>query len=97
MVSCLKIVRIQKFSGPHFPAFGLNMEIYSVNLLIQSKREKYGPKKTPNTDTFYTVVNCANSVILNLLNHLSIITKFTKYSPCTHDVNRTYMIGSEGV
>lgn len=45
MVSYFKIVRIQKFSGPHSPAFRLNMEIYSVNLLIQSKCEKIRAKK----------------------------------------------------
>ena len=31
----VKSVRIQSFAGPHFPAFGLNTEIYSVSLPIQ--------------------------------------------------------------
>ena len=39
---CIKNVRIQNFSGPHFPEFGLNTEIYSVNLCIQSEWGKYG-------------------------------------------------------
>ena len=32
----MKSVRIRSLSGPYFPAFGLNTEIYSVNLRIQS-------------------------------------------------------------
>ena len=31
---CLKSVRIRSFSGPYFPAFELNTEIYRVNLCI---------------------------------------------------------------
>ena len=37
---CVKSVRIQSFSGPYFPAFGLNTR-------------KYGPENTPNTYIFY--------------------------------------------
>ena len=36
-----KNVQFRSFSGPHFPAFGLNTEIYSVNFRIQSE---YGKK-----------------------------------------------------
>ena len=35
----------QFFSGLHFPAFRLNMEIYGVNLCIQSECEKIGTRK----------------------------------------------------
>ena len=28
---CVKVVQIRSFSGPYFPAFGLNTEIYGVN------------------------------------------------------------------
>ena len=31
---CVKSVRIRSYSGPHFPAFGLNMERYGVFLRI---------------------------------------------------------------
>ena len=41
-----------EFSGPYFPAFGLNAEIYRVNLRIQSKCGKKRTKKPPNKDTF---------------------------------------------
>ena len=36
------ILLAQSFSGPCFPAFGLNTEIYSVTLRIQSKCGKIG-------------------------------------------------------
>ena len=43
----MKNVRIQSFSGPYFPAFGLYTEIYSVNLRIQSESGKIRTRKTP--------------------------------------------------
>ena len=42
-------------SGPYFPVFGLNTEIYGVNLQIQSEYRKYGPEKTPYLDIFHAV------------------------------------------
>ena len=39
---CVKSVRIRSYSGPHFPAFGLNAG-------------KMKARITPNTDTFYSV------------------------------------------
>ena len=48
-------VRIRSYSGPHFPAFELNTERYSVSLRIQSECGKMRPRITPNTDTFYAV------------------------------------------
>ena len=50
-------VRIQSFSAPYFPAFGLNMKRYCVTLPIQSKCGKIRNRKTPNTDTFHPNVN----------------------------------------
>ena len=52
---CLNNVRMQSFSGPYFPAFGLNSGIYSVNRHIHSEGVKIWTRKTPNTDIFYTV------------------------------------------
>ena len=43
------------FSGLHFLAFGLNTEIYAVNLSIKSKYRKIRIWKTPSLDTFHTV------------------------------------------
>ena len=41
---CEKIVRIRSYSGPYFPAFGLNTERYTVSLRIQSEWGKCGPE-----------------------------------------------------
>ena len=45
---CLKCFRIRSFSCPYFPAFGLNTDIYRVNLRIQSACGKIRTRKTPN-------------------------------------------------
>ena len=50
-----KSVRIWSFSGPYFPAFGLNSERYSVYLRIQSECGNVRARKTPNKDTFHAV------------------------------------------
>ena len=52
---CVKCVRIRSFSGPHFPAFWLDTERYSVSFRIQSTCGKIRTIKTPNTDTFHAV------------------------------------------
>ena len=49
---CVKSVRIWSYSGPHFPAFGLNTERYGD---IQFECGKMRTRITPNTDTFYAV------------------------------------------
>ena len=51
----MKSVLIRSYSGPHFPAFGLNAEKYGVCLRIQSECGKKRTKITPNTDDFYGV------------------------------------------
>ena len=53
---CVKSVVIWSFSGPYFPAFGLNTESCEVSLLcIQSKCGKMRTRKSPNTDTSHAV------------------------------------------
>ena len=42
---CVKSGRIGSFSGPYFPAFGLNTERYGVSLRIQSKFGKIRTRK----------------------------------------------------
>ena len=54
---CVKSVRIRSYSVPHFPAFGLNTERYSVSLRIQPECEEIRNRITPNMDTFYRVSN----------------------------------------
>ena len=48
----VKSVHIWSYSGPYFPAFGLNVERYFVSLRIQSECGNMRTRLTPNTDTF---------------------------------------------
>ena len=52
---CVKSCHIWNVSGPGFSSFGLNTEIYRVNLCSQSKYGKMRTRKTPNMDTFHAV------------------------------------------
>ena len=53
---CLKSVQIRSFSDPYFPVFGLNTDIYGVNLgNFSPNLGKYGLEKTPYLDTFHAV------------------------------------------
>ena len=54
----MKSFRIRSYSGPHFPARGLNTEKYSVPLHIQSECKKMQTRITANTETFYEVCIC---------------------------------------
>ena len=53
----VKSVRIRRFSGPYFPAFGLNMERYGIrtkySLKVSPNAGKYGPEKL-RTRTLFT-------------------------------------------
>ena len=49
----MKSVRVRSFSGPYFPAFGLNTEIYSASIRIQSTYGKNGTEKL-RIRTFFT-------------------------------------------
>ena len=51
----VKSVRIRSYSGPYFPAFGLNTERNFLSLCIQSKCAKMRIGITLNRDTFYAV------------------------------------------
>ena len=50
-----KVFKYGVYSGPYFPVFGLNTDMYSVNLRFQSEYRKYLPEKTPYLDTFHAV------------------------------------------
>ena len=52
----VKSVRISSYSGPYFPAFGLNTERYGVSLRIESECGKMRTRITRNTDTFHVVI-----------------------------------------
>ena len=57
ILHCVKIVRIRSYSGPYFPAFGLNTERYFVSLLFHSEYGKMRTRISPNTDTFHALLN----------------------------------------
>ena len=61
----MKSARIKSFSGPYFPAFGLNTETYYVNIRIQSEWRYMQTRKTPNTDTFYVALRMTAFVFNN--------------------------------
>ena len=46
---CVKSAQIRSFSGPYFPLFRLNMEIYIF--VFSPNTGKYGPEKSPYLDT----------------------------------------------
>ena len=56
LLHCVKSVRIRSYSGPHFPAFKMNTERYSVSLCFQSDCGKMWTRTTPNTDTLCAVL-----------------------------------------
>ena len=58
---CVKHVRIRSYSGPHFPAFGLNTDRYGVSLRVQSECGKMRTRITPNTDIFHSVARTSSS------------------------------------
>ena len=59
---CLKVVRIRSYSGPHFPAFGLNTKRYGISLRIQFKCGKIWTRISPNRDTLHAVFDCEDCI-----------------------------------
>ena len=62
----VKNLRIRNFSDPYCPPFGLNTERYSVSLSIQAEYGKIRTRKTPNTDTFISMIT-SNSMLYFIL------------------------------
>ena len=56
------------------------MDIYKVDLRIQSKRGKIKTRKTPNTDTFYAILKLLTVI-------LSVILCFGKFFRCNYILN----------
>ena len=79
---CVKSVRIRSFSGPYFPAFGLNTERYSVLCISPySVRMRENTEQiTPNTDTFHAVIISTTTkkgnyeALQNILQRLKVFT-----------------------
>ena len=74
LTPCIKIVRIRSYSGPHFPAFGLNVERYPVSLRIQSECGKMLTRITSNTDNFHAVTPIGSCIPYNKFS--SVFNKF---------------------
>ena len=53
---CVKSVGIRSFSGPYFPALGLNTEIYAQISVFRRNAGKYGPEKLQIRTLFAQVV-----------------------------------------
>ena len=69
-IHSVKSVRTLGYSGPHFPAFGLNTERYGVFLRIHFKCGKLWTRITPNTDTFQAVIV---TLVLKLLEEVILV------------------------
>ena len=94
---CAKSVQIRSFSGPQFPIFGLNTEIY-----IQSKYGKIQIRKIPCLETFCAVFNVYAPTIpkfpnyfLLQINHMpagwsSIMTIYQKYQKRTQNFMKSW-------
>ena len=59
---CVKSVRILSYSGPDFPAFGLNTDRYFVSLHIPPECGKMRQRITPNMDNFQAVATLAKFI-----------------------------------
>ena len=62
----MKSAKMRSFSGPYFPLFGPNTEIFSLNLSIRYECEKIGTRKIPNLDIFNAVLICCYMRVVNL-------------------------------
>ena len=59
----VKSVRTRSYSGPYFPAFGLNKERYSLTLCIQSECRIMRTRITPNTSIFHAVKYASAKIV----------------------------------
>ena len=75
---CMKSVRIRSFFGPHFPAFGLNMDRYYVSLRIQSECGKNSEYRH-----FLSSEGCALSKCCTFSNHFIWIKTWSLFSAFT--------------
>ena len=66
----VKSVRIWSYSGPHFLAFGLNTERYSIYLRIQAEYGKMRIRITPNMDCiFHAATKLDTNLFFHFLTH----------------------------
>ena len=65
-IHCVKSVRIWRFSGLYFPAFGLTTERFGASHRIHSKCWKIRTRKIRNMDTFHAVMNRSISSVMKV-------------------------------
>ena len=65
LLTAWKVSKYGFFSGPHFPAFGLNTERYGV----------CGPKKNPYLDTFHAVSTTFEKLSLQIRTRINHVIK----------------------
>ena len=75
-----KVFKYRVFSGPYFPVFGLNTEIYGVNLRIQSKYRKMRTRK----NSVFRHFSCSEQ--RSLLSSLQKLT-LTQHTICWQKLN----------
>ena len=72
---CVKRVRIWSYSGPHFSAFGLNTERYSVFSPNAGKCRKYADQNNSEYGLFLRSENEVNSSTLDATDGIGNIIK----------------------
>ena len=66
-----KVSKYGFFSGPHFPVFGQNMQIYGVNLRIQSEQRKIRTRKNSVSGHFsHSEILPQSNLKINILGKL---------------------------
>ena len=76
-VAAWKVSKNGIFSGPYFPVFGLNTEIYGVNLYIQSK---YGKMQTRKNSVFGHFSHSGGLIADSKFMQFNILTKCISWS-----------------
>ena len=78
--NCVESVQIRSFSGPYFPAFGLNTERYGASLCIQSKCGKIRTRKNSASEHFSCSDHKASfEQLLRIDNSISVYYKKLKW------------------
>ena len=84
-----KVFKYGVFSCPYFPVFGLNAEIYSVNLHIQSKYRKIWTRKNSVFRHFLR----SDEVAIEMIHQRSTLRKLLPVYPIKYDdLNLVYKI-----
>ena len=86
-ITTKKVSKYGVFSGPYFPVFGRNTEIYRVNLRIQSEYRKIRTRKTPYLDTFHAVYHIGKAKTICTL--IFLITKKCGLKPKNNNQKMT--------